>query len=143
MNIASATDWSVSSPTVLSPSAGTGALNGEFYVSSIQFHAVAMTPQMIAGIGSPDTGPAPVGETVTPTPAPSISPVLTGGTLNLTWQGGGSYVLQETTDLGSGVWVDSSEPFIETNVNGNIQTTATIVPATGGPAKFYRITWRP
>ena len=35
----------------------------EFYVSSIQFHAAALTPQMIVGIGSPDDGAAPANDT--------------------------------------------------------------------------------
>ena len=40
--------------TVFSSREGTAC---EMYVACLQFHAVAMTPQMIAGIGSPDNGP--------------------------------------------------------------------------------------
>ena len=51
-------NWSTRSPTVLSVQTNAVSLSGEFYVSSIQFHAVVLTAQMIAGIGSPENGPA-------------------------------------------------------------------------------------
>ena len=56
-------NWSTRSPPVRSVQTNAVTLNGEFYVSSIQFHAAALTPQMIAGIGSPDNGPAPANDT--------------------------------------------------------------------------------
>ncbi len=41
-------------PTLLSAASG---LTGEIYASSVQLHAVALTPDTIAGFGSPDSGP--------------------------------------------------------------------------------------
>ena len=52
-------NWGISPPTLLSVQTNAVAPNGEFYVSSIQFHAIALPPEVIAGIGSPDNGPAP------------------------------------------------------------------------------------
>ena len=52
-------NWGVSPPTLFSVQTNAVAPNGEFYVSSIQFHDIALTSDMIAGIGSPDNGPAP------------------------------------------------------------------------------------
>jgi hypothetical protein len=52
-------------------------------------------------------------------------------------------VLQETTDPTGGVWMDSALPFTESQVNGNIRTTASAVPATTAPSKFYRLIFRP
>jgi hypothetical protein len=56
-------NWSTCSPTVRSVQTNAVSLNSEFYISSIQFHADALTPQMIAGIGSPDNGPVPANDT--------------------------------------------------------------------------------
>ena len=56
-------NWSTSSATVRNVQTNAVAPNGEFYVSSIQSHAAALIPQMIAGIGSPGNGPAPATDT--------------------------------------------------------------------------------
>jgi hypothetical protein len=55
-----ALDWRSNPPTVFSSRTGT---SGESYVSSIQLHAFAMTPEMIAIIGSAEDGPAPADDT--------------------------------------------------------------------------------
>ena len=123
-------NWSNSPPTLLSRQTNDFTLNAEFYVSSIQFHAVALTPAQLAGIGSPDNGPAPANDTSVG-PQPVLSATVSGGMVNLSWTGS-PYVLQETTDLTSGVWVDSALPFTESQVNGNILTTAIAAPATTG-----------
>jgi hypothetical protein len=52
-------------------------------------------------------------------------------------------VLQETTSLTSGQWTDSALSFSESQVGGNILTTAVANPATEGPSKFYRLIFRP
>ena len=75
--------WSTSSPTVLSIQTNAVSLNGEFYVSSIQFHAAALTPQMIAGIGSPDIGPAPATDTSRQPRLRQSEPVPAAGLPNL------------------------------------------------------------
>jgi hypothetical protein len=112
-----------------------------FYVSSIQFHAVAMTPQMIAGIGSPDIGPAPANDTSVG-PQPMLMATLSNGIVNLTWTGS-PYVLQETTDLTSGIWSSSTLSFTETQVGGGVVTSAVASPATEGSRKLYRLIFRP
>ncbi len=132
-------DWSAGNPATLFTSpAGT---SGETYVAGVQFHATAMTPEMIAGFGDPDSGLMPANDT-----SVGIEPVLSAtqanGQFNLTWTGS-SYVLQETDNLISGVWVDSGIAFDETEVNGNVQTTAHANPATEGPMKFYRLIYTP
>jgi Concanavalin A-like lectin/glucanases superfamily/Immunoglobulin domain len=128
-------------PTLLSSMPGSSGLNSEFYVSSIQFHAIALGPEMIAGIGSPDTGPAPANATSVG-PQPVLSTTVMGGILSFSWTGS-PYTLQETTDLTSGVWVDSAVSFTESQVNGDIHTTAIADPAVEGPQKFYRLLFRP
>jgi hypothetical protein len=63
--------------------------------------------------------------------------------VGLSWTTGGPYRLQETTELSSGVWRYSSLPFTESLVGDQIVTTATANPAIEGPAKFYRLIFRP
>ena len=67
---------------------------------------------------------------------------VANGVVNLTWSGS-PYVLQETTDLNSDVWEDSALPFTESQVSGDILTTAMANPSTQGPSKFYRLVFRP
>jgi hypothetical protein len=139
-------NWSNSPPTLLSRQTNDVSLNGEFYVSSIQLHDIALTPAQLAGIGSPDTGPASANDTSVG-PQPVLSATVSGGMVSLSWTGS-PYVLHETADLTSGAWVDSALPFTEQAVgaggSGNTQTTAIAAPATGGaPQKFYRLIFRP
>ena len=134
-------NWSTSPPTLLSVQTNAVAVNGEFYVSSIQFHAVALTPQQLAGIGSPDIGPAPANDTSVG-PQPVLSATVSNGSVSFSWTGS-SYVLQETTSVVSGQWIDSALPFTESQVGGSIVTTAVANPVTEGPSKFYRLIFRP
>jgi hypothetical protein len=134
-------NWGNGPATLLSRQTNDVSENGEFYVSSIQFHAAALTPQFIAGIGSPDNGPAPVSVTSAGTP-PVLSATLSNGAINITWSGN-SYVLQETTDLSSGVWADSALSFTETATTGSTATTAVVNPTPSAPCKFYRLVFRP
>ena len=88
-------DWLSDVPaTLLSSQEGT---SGEVYASSIQFHATAMTAEMIAGLGSPDNGPLPANDT-----SVGVQPVLSATTANglvyLSWTGSAN-VLQEAPDL--------------------------------------------
>jgi hypothetical protein len=132
----------VSPPTVFSTPTNALAPNGEFYVSSIQFHDIALPPEMIAGIGSPDDGPAPANQT-SAGESPVLSATLADGAVNITWSGS-PYELQETTDLSSGVWANSALPFTETGGStGNIATTAVVNPTPSAPSKFYRLIFRP
>jgi hypothetical protein len=39
--------------------------------------------------------------------------------------------------------VDSGVPFDESEVSGDIVTTAHVNPATEGPVKFYRLIYKP
>ena len=136
-----AINWTVSPPTLFSTPANAEAPNGEFYVSSIQFHDIALSSEMIAGIGSSDNGPAPANET-SAGPPPVIQASSSNGVVNITWTAS-PYMLQETTDLSSGVWADSALPFTETAVNGNIVTTAVVTPTPSAPSKFYRLIFSP
>ncbi|MGP8198646.1 MAG: choice-of-anchor tandem repeat GloVer-containing protein [Limisphaerales bacterium] len=139
---ASTINWGVSPPIVLSTPANAVAPNGEFYVSSIQFHDIALSPEAIAGIGSPDIGPAPANK-IWAGPSPVLSATTFNGAVNITWSGS-PYELQETTDLSSGVWVNSALPFTEgTDTTGSIVTTAVVTPAPNPPAKFYRLVFSP
>jgi hypothetical protein len=52
-------------------------------------------------------------------------------------------VLQETTDLTSGIWVGSTLSFTESPVSGGVVTTAVANPGTEGSRKFYRLIFRP
>ena len=85
--------------------------DGELYASSIQFHTVAFTPEMIAELGSPDNGPI-----LLKAPPEGVPPIFTttisNGAVNISWAGS-EFVLQETSDLTRGVWVDSGLPFDE------------------------------
>ena len=142
-NLSSLVAWTNGLPTVFSSVTNNSVTNAEFYVSSIQFHATAMSPQMIASIGSPDAGPAPGGDTSAPAQTPMLSSTWVNGTINLSWSGS-SYVLQESTSLTGGMWTDASEPFAEaTDNNGNVLTSVGITPEAGVQAKFYRLTFRP
>jgi hypothetical protein len=142
-NSGTAVNWANASPTVLSAMADAASPNAEFYLSSLQFQAAALTPEAIAGLGSPDNGPAPVNPTSAGSP-PVLSATLSNGAVNITWTGS-SYVLQETTDLSRGQWTDSSLPFTETESTGggSITTTAVVTPTSSGPIKFYRLVFRP
>jgi hypothetical protein len=132
-------NWSNSAPTLLSVQPG-GCCNVDWFVSSIQFHAVALSSAQIAGIGSAANGPMP-GNDTSVGPQPRMSATMTAGNLSLTWSGG-PYVVQEKTDLANGLWTDSQEPFTQTAATGGSQTTV-IKPAPSGPAKFYRLVFRP
>jgi hypothetical protein len=136
-----AINWNVSPPTLFSATTDAPAPNGQLFVSSVQFHAVAMTPAMIAGLGFPDNGPAPVSGQ--PIGIPSLSATLSNGVVKLTWAAS-PYALQETTSLSSGQWVDSQLPFTEAvGSTGGLVTTAVVNPASGAPVKFYRLVFRP
>jgi hypothetical protein len=114
--------------------------NGGVYVSSLQFHDDAMTPEMIASIGDSDV---PMSAS---NPSGGVSTALKAATQNsmvtFAWTGD-AFVLQEATDLTIGDWKDSMMPFMEnSDVAGNVTTTASVNP-TNGPAKFYRLIYRP
>jgi hypothetical protein len=130
-------DWGNSPPTVLSVQTNAVSPNAEFYVASIQFHAVALAPQVIAGMGSPDDGPALAFVNSTAAP-PALSATVSNGLIKIAFSGG-PFVLQETTDLSSGIWANSALSFTQSQVNGSIITTYVANPATDGPAKFYRL----
>jgi len=139
---ASTINWGVSPPTLFSVQTNADAPNGEFYVSSIQFHDIALSSDMIAGIGSPGNGPAPANQTSAGTP-PALSAALVKGVVNITWTGS-PYALQETTDLSSGAWENSEVPFTESEgTTGNIITTASVAPVKNAPSKFYRLIFSP
>ncbi|HEY4416495.1 MAG TPA: immunoglobulin domain-containing protein [Verrucomicrobiae bacterium] len=121
------------------PDSGT---NGEIYLSSIQFHATAFTPEMLAGLGSPATGPLTANDTSVGM-TPMMSAKVSGGMANFMWLGS-TFLLQETTDLSSGIWLNSTLPFDEqADVSGKIMTTAHADPAMAGPAKYYRLIYQP
>lgn len=132
-------NWNNSAPTILSRQTTDAGLNADFFVAGIQFHAVALTAEQIAGIGSPDTGAMPADETAAG-PAPVLNASVSNGVVSLSWTGS-PYALQETTSLTSGDWVDSALPLVE-NLDGS-QTTAIADPAVEGPMKFYRLIFRP
>ena len=134
-------NWSNGAPILLSRQTSDVTVNGEFYASSIQFHAVALTSQAIAGMGSPAAGPMPGNDTSVGT-EPALSATLSSGSVSFTWSGN-SYVLQESSSLTADDWSDSALAFTEASVNGTIQTTATVTPAASGPTKFYRLIFRP
>jgi hypothetical protein len=128
--------------TLLSSPEGT---SGEVYASSIQFHATAMTSEMIAGLGSPDNSPPSANDTSVG-PQPALSATMSNGIISFSWIGD-SYVLQEATAFSGasffGVWSESELPFTESLVAGEIVTTAVVIPATEGPSKFYRLIFSP
>jgi hypothetical protein len=136
-----AINWSNSAPILLSRQASDVTVNGEFYAFCFEFHAVALTPQTIAGMDSPASGPLPANDTSVG-PEPMLAVAQSSGSVSFTWSGS-SYVLQETTDLTSGDWTDSALPFTETLVNGTIQTTATVTPAPSAQSEFFRLEFRP
>ncbi len=139
---ASTINWGISSPTLFSAQTNASAPNGEFYVSSIQFHDIALTSEMIAGIGSPDNGPPPANQTSAGA-SPVLSAAMVNGVVNISWIGA-PYVLQETTDLDSGVWQNSELPFTESGgTSGDITTTAVVPTLTGPRSKFYRLIFNP
>lgn len=139
---ASTLNWAGSAPSVLSaPSNGAGP-NGVFFVAGIQFHDIALPDDMLAGIGSPDSGPAAGNETSAGPPPVLTATTGDGGVITLSWSGS-PYILQESDDLDSGAWANSTLPFTETQGTAGIQTTATTKPAPQAPAKFYRLVFRP
>ncbi len=132
-------NWTNSAPTLLSRQTTDTSLNADFFVAGIQFHAVALTAEQIAGMGSPDTGVMPADETAVG-PQPTLNATSSNGVVNLSWTGS-PYVLQETTSLTSGEWVDSALPLLE-SLDGT-QTVAVADPSVEGPIKFYRLIFRP
>jgi hypothetical protein len=133
-------DWTKSPPTILSRQTNdVGDI--QIYASSLQLHAVAMTSDQLAGIGTPANNAAP-GNDTSVGPRPQLSAAQSGGTITLTWTGSG-YVLQETTDLASGNWAESGESFTESVANNKIQSTVVIKPAPQAPIRIYRLVFRP
>ena len=124
--------------TVFSSPEGTGS---DLFVSDLQFHAVALEPEMIAGMGSPDNTPIPANDTSVGEP-PALAVSFSKGAVSLSWRGG-AFRLQETRDLANGPWLDSSADFDETEVDGEITTTAHANPTLEGPALFYRLIYAP
>jgi hypothetical protein len=124
--------------TVLSSPQGTA---GESYVSSIQWHGVAMAPEMMASIG--DTGvPMSANDPSAAGAPPVMSATVSGGVVNFSWSGS-AFQLQEASDLTSGVWMDSVLPFDQVEVNGDILTTSHATPPLQGPTRFYRLIFKP
>jgi hypothetical protein len=111
----------------------------------MQFHATAMTPEMLAGLGSLENGPIPANNTSVGL-QPVLSATMSNGVVNLTWTGG-PYVLQEGAsyhiDSFFDIFTECALPFTETMVGNDIVTTAVINPATEGPSRFYRLIFRP
>jgi len=134
-------NWNNSAPSLLSRQTNDLALNGEFYVSSVQFHSVALSPGQIAGIGSPDTGLPPANDPSVG-PQPVLAAALANGNVSFSWTGS-PFVLQETSSLIGNNWTDSALSFTETLVNGSTVTTATVSASTSAPSKFYRLVFRP
>jgi hypothetical protein len=121
--------------TVFSSPEGTA---DQSFVSSIQLHDMALDSDTMASIGSPGNGPIPASSPVVGKP-PVLSGSVLNGILNISWSGS-AYRLQETSNLTSGVWVDSALPFDETmDASGMMTTTAHANPTTEGKAKFYRL----
>jgi hypothetical protein len=135
-------NWTLRAPTLFTaPTNGPGP-NGVFFISSLQFHDIALPDEMIAAIGSPDSG-RPAGNQTSVGLPPVLSAALLNGTVNITWTGSG-YLLQETADLSSGTWQDSEVPFTESSdSSGGVTTTAAAKPGPTAPAKFYRLVFRP
>ncbi len=128
--------------TVLSSPEGT---SGEIYASSIQFHATAMTAEMIAGLGSPDSTPMAANDTSVGV-QPVLSATTSNGVVQLSWTGS-AYALQEAADLSQSssffdVWTECMLPFTESQVGNDVQTVAHPNPQ-DSPAKFYRLIFRP
>ena len=69
-------NWNNSWPTLFTAPTNVAATNAALYVSGIQFHATALTPQMLAGIGSPVTGPAPMNETSVGAPPKALGGIV-------------------------------------------------------------------
>jgi hypothetical protein len=133
-------DWNSSAPTLLSRQTN-DALNAEVFVSSAQFHAVALDSQTIASMGSPDAVPTPSNDTSAGDPPP-LSVSYASGLVVLSWTGS-PYVLQETDDLASDDWSDSATPFTVNQFGPDTITTAVANPMGEGPTKFYRLVFRP
>jgi hypothetical protein len=130
-------DWSNIPPSILDPPSTDG-----LYATDIQFHGVALGSDVLAEMGSPDTGTIPTSTQASA--APVLTAAVSNGTVTLSWVGT-SYALQETTDVSNDgtSWTDSTLPFTETVVSGTTQNTATADPSTNGPSKFYRLVFRP
>ena len=124
--------------TLFSSPAGT---TGESYVSGIQFHAVAMTPEIIAGLGDPGNTPLP-GNDTSAGASPVLSVNTSNGVANISWTGS-AYLLQETFDLSRDPWVDSLLPFEQSEINGNILTTSHAYPPMKERARFFRLIYSP
>jgi len=135
-------NWILQAPTLFTAPANAPGPNGVFFISSLQFHDIALPDDMIAGIGSPDSGPA-AGNQTSAGPPPVLSATIGADSVNMTWTGG-AYVLQETTDLESGIWEDSAIPFTESGGTSDVSTTTVATqPIADMPAKFYRLIFRP
>ncbi|HAO77950.1 MAG TPA: hypothetical protein DCQ92_03035, partial [Verrucomicrobia subdivision 3 bacterium] len=122
-------------------SPSSGGTTGEVYASSIAFFDDAMTPEMIASIGGCNNGPIPVNDPSMSVMPPVLSVNKSPNGINLIWDdpNGGTFFLEETSDLGSGVWEESILSFTQTEKNGNILTTANAIPSSEGRVKFYRL----
>ena len=135
-------NWNLMAPTLFSAAANADNPNGVFFISSLQFHDIALPDDMLAGIGSPESGPT-AGNQTSVGAAPMLSASVAGNGVTLTW-GGSAYVLQESTDLSNGQWANAALPFTEsTDTSGGTTTSATVEPEPSVTAKFYRLVFRP
>ena len=119
-----ALDWSSNPPTLFGSPTG---ISGETYVSGIQFHPnIAMTPEMIAFIGSAENGPIPADDIATPDDQDKLSVVRNDdGTVTVTWPGL-DWTLQRADDV-TGPWTNAASQTSPMNLK----------PGTG--KAFYRL----
>ena len=135
--------------TVFSSQAGT---TSGLFVDSLQFHHNAFTSERMAEIGGPDSGPiavkdpsaglTPGGAALSALPALSVLKAG-GGILELSWSNvdGSDFLLEETSDLATGLWMPCLLPFSQAGMNSRQDITTTVYadPTTQGPRKFYRL----
>ena len=127
---------------------------GELYLAGCQFHAVAMTPEVLAGIGSAEDGPMVAGDLAVVDAPPMLrianveggGGAMGGGFVELSWDGSG-FVLEESSDLTNANWKESDVPFEESGggaAGGDVVVTrARLNPAGQGAPRFFRLIGKP
>ena len=128
-------DPGAESGTLFNTSDGNGA---DLFLAGIQFHETALPPELLAGLGDPDSGELVAMDTTVPPLLNTLQAMRVNGKVVASWSED-STKLQETTDPVSGMWTDSDLPFTQTEDAMSIHTSVEVDPKAGDPVRYFRL----
>ncbi len=130
-----AADSNAETGTLFNTPDGNGA---ELYVAGVQFHETALTPEMLAALGNPESGELMSMDSSMPMPMPNLVASASNGKFIASWSEG-TVKLQETTDPVAGPWMDSDRPFTQSEDALGIRTAVELDPQPNDPVRYFRL----